>query len=267
MRLRQRPWPIYILATAVYVFLYTPIIHVVINSFNANSSLVGWGGFTLHWYSDIWAHAVVLDGTRNSVIISVLVTMFSVVLGTAGAVAVQRAPRWVRAAMNAITYARIIMPELVLAIALLIFLTAVHIPRGILGTVIGHVVWASAYVTVIVAARLTGRDPATDEAARDLGATRWRAFWRVTLPDLMPAIAASALLVFAFSFEDVVTSYFLSGDQNTLPMVILSLIRYEVNPGVNAIGAALIAVTALVLVPYILVTWQTLVGPGGPKRR
>ena len=266
MRYGARPWLLYAFAAAVYLFLYAPIIHVVVNSFNADQSLIGWGGFTLDWYRRIWAHPAVLEGTRNSLIIGLSVTALSVAIGTSAAVSSQRAPRWLRSLMDSLTYARIIMPELVLALALLIYMAAINIPRGFVGTILGHTVWASAYVTVIVQARLAGRDPATDEAARDLGATRWRTFWRVTLPEILPAVVAGGLLVFAFSFEDVVTSYFLAGDKNTLPIVILSLIRYEVNPGVNAIGAALIALTGVVLFPYLLINWRTLTAPAARRR-
>jgi len=211
-------------------------VHVVLQSFNANRSMVGWGGFTTEWYTRIWSNETVLEGASNSLIIAVLVTF------PGGCAGDQHRRRQPEATGKGPFPAR--CPDLCPHhharagaghCAVDLYERDPHPTRDSRDGDC-HTVWSSAYVTVIVNARLAGRDQSLDEAARDLGATRWRAFWRVTLPDLMPAVAASALLVFAYSFEDVVTSYFLSGDKNTLPTVILSLIRYEVNPGVNAIG-------------------------------
>ena len=213
----RRPWLLYVTAFVAYVFLFAPIVLVILNSFNANSELTGWGGFTLHWYSQAWGNSIVVNGAENILSIALIVTAASAVLGTIAALALSRSRRWTRALLSGVTYARIVIPELVIALALLIFFTRIGFPRGVASIILGHIVFDSAYVTIIVGARLATRDPATDEAARDLGATPWRAFRRVLLPDLMPAIIAGALLAFTFSMDDVVTSFFLSGSVNTLP--------------------------------------------------
>jgi spermidine/putrescine transport system permease protein len=138
----------------------------------------------------------------------------------------------------------------------LIFMTKVGFPRGKLALIVGHSILDSAFVAVIVSARLANRDVFTDEAARDLGATPFRAFRRVVLPDILPAIVAGSLLAFTFSLDDVVTSFFLNGSVNTLPLVILSLIRFSVTPEVNAIGVMLMTVTTTLMVGFLLVNYR-----------
>jgi spermidine/putrescine transport system permease protein len=256
MSFDRRPWGLYAFVVLVYLFLFAPILMVVVNSFNADRSLVGWGGFTLHWYRNAWSNEFVREGAKNSLFVAGVVTLISAILGTLAALALERSRRWTRAVIDGTTYARIVIPELVLALSLLIFLARIDFPRGLGSVIVGHVVFNSAYVTVIVSARLAARDPATDEAARDLGASPFRAFWRVTLPEIMPAVVTGSLLAFTFSLENVVTSFFLAGSANTLPMVVLSLIRFSVTPAVNAIGVVLMTFTALLMVLFLFVNWR-----------
>jgi spermidine/putrescine transport system permease protein len=266
----RRPWALYAYALLAYVFLFAPLILVVVNSFNDNPFRTDWRGFTFRWYDEAWSSDLALEAAKNSLMIAAVVAVTSAVLGTAGALALHRARRWSRGFLQGTTYARIVIPELVLALALLIFLVRSGIPRGFAGILIGHTVFCSAYVTVIVSARLAGRDPATEEAARDLGATGFRALWRVTLPEIRPAIVAGSLLAFTFSLDNVVTSFFLQGGTTTLPLVIFGLIRFEVSPVVNALGTTLMAVTAILMVLFLIVSWRWTLGaerrargPGG----
>ena len=256
----RRPWALYAYAALGYVYLLAPLVIVVVNSFNDNAFRTEWRGFTLRWYEEAWSSDLVLEATVNSLVIALVVALLSAVLGTSAALALERSRRWMRGFLQASTYARIVFPELVLAVALLIFLARSGIPRGYVGITLGHVVFSSAYVAVIVAARLAARDPATDEAARDLGATAFRALWRVTLPEIMPAIIAGSLLAFTFSLDNVVTSFFLQGSTPTLPLVIFGLIRFQVSPVVNALGTSLMAVTALTMVLYLGLSWRWTLG-------
>lgn len=256
----RRPWGLYVYAVLVYIFLLAPLVIVVVNSFNDNPFRTEWRGFTLHWYRDAWSSDLVFEAARNSLVIAVVVALVSAALGTAGALALERAKRWTLGFLQGTTYARIVIPELVLAVALLVFLVRAEIPRGFIGITLGHVVFSSAYVTVIVSARLAARDPSTEEAARDLGATAFRAVWRVTLPELMPAIVAGSLLAFTFSLDNVVTSFFLQGSTPTLPLVIFGLIRFQVSPVVNALGTSLMAVTALSMVFFLILSWRWTLG-------
>ena len=258
----RRPWGLYVYAVLVYVFLFAPLVIVVVNSFNDNLFRTEWRGFTFRWYEEAWSSDLTVEAARNSLIIATIVALVSAVLGTATAFALQRSRRWTRTFFQGTTYARIVIPELVLAVALLIFMSRSGISRGFLGIAIGHVVFSSAYVTVIVSARLALRDPATEEAARDLGATAFRAMWRVTLPEIMPAVIAGSLLAFTFSLDNVVTSFFLQGAIPTLPLIIFGLIRFQVSPVVNALGTSLMAVTALSMVLFLIVSWRWTLGAG-----
>ena len=252
----RRPWGFYLVIAAIYLFLFAPIVLVIINSFNSDTYSLHWKGFTLHWYQEAWGNPTVVSAAETSLVIAVIVTAAATVIGTAGALALQRCRRFTRTLIQMTIYGRLIIPELVLAIALLILLTRLGIPLGPDTIVIGHIVFDTAYVTLIVGARLAGRDSATEEAARDLGATRWRAFRRVTLPEIMPAVIAAALLAFTFSLDDVVTSYFLSGSTNTLPLVILSFIRFNVSPVVNALGTSLLVVNSICLGAFLTISWR-----------
>ena len=164
------------------------------------------------------------------------------------------------------TYARIVVPELIIGLSLLVVLARLHVSLGMWTIAVGHTVLDSAFVTVIVSARLAARDRSVDDAARDLYATELRAFRRVMLPDIMPGIVAGALLAFTFSLDDVVTSFFLSGSTVTLPLVILGLVRVTVTPEVNAIGVALMTTTLVTMLGFLAVNrrWSARrLGTGG----
>jgi ABC-type spermidine/putrescine transport system permease subunit II len=153
--------------------------------------------------------------------------------------------------LEASTYMRIVLPEVVAAVGLFLLFRRLHVPLGMWTIAAGHVVFNSAYATIIIQARIATLTTTLEEAADDLGASPWRAFRRVTLPLLRPAIVVAALLIFTFSFDDVVTSAFLSGDDVTLPVLIFGLMRFHVTPEVNAIGAGVMVIT---LVTFTLAT-------------
>jgi spermidine/putrescine transport system permease protein len=244
--------PLYGFVAAVFAFLFAPIILVIVNSFNADPDLVSWDGFTTQWYSMARDNPTVVSAVRTSIEIALITTVIATVIGTLAALGLRRSGRLVRGATNLTTYGRLIMPELVLAIGLLLTLRALDFSLGITTVVIGHVTLYTSYAVIIVGARLAGRDAATEEAARDLGATALRTFWRVTLPEISPAVVASALLIFTFSMDNVVSSLFLSSGVNTLPIVLFSMIRLRVTPEVNAIATVVVVATAVLLAVALL---------------
>ncbi len=250
----RRPSPLYVYAGLLYLFIFAPIVVLIVNSINADRYGQSWGGFTVKWYVDAWTRSGVLEATKNSLLVAATSTAISLVLGTLAALVPAR--WWGSVVIGASTYARILIPELVLALSLLVFLSTIGLVRGFATIVIGHVQFSTAYVTIIVAARPARIVPATMEAARDLGATAWRAFWRVRLWEIMPAIVAAGLLIFIFSLDNVVTSYFLSGSTTTLPLFVFGLIRFEVSPVVNALGASMMALTSLFMVAFAIVNWR-----------
>lgn len=254
----RKPWPLYVYAVLLYGFIFAPILFLIVNSVNADRYGETWAGFTSRWYVEAWTSPGVIEATKNSLAIAAAATAVSLVLGTLAALG--RRQWWVGAVIDASTLARILIPEVVLALSVLVFLTTIGLVRGFLTIVIGHVLFCTAYVTIIVAARLARTTPATWEAARDLGATAWRAFWRVRLWEIMPAIVASGLLVFIFSLDNVVTSLFLSGSTVTLPLYMYGLIRFEVSPMVNALGTSIMLLTSLLMVLAALANWRWATG-------
>lgn len=234
---------------AAYAFLYLPLFVLAVFSFNSSKFAV-WQGFTWHWYSDVFRNQQLVEATVNSLIIGVSATVFSTVIGTLAAYAVWkgRAP-WLTNSL----YLSLLTPEIVTGISLLAFyqwmFRFLHVQLGMHTVILAHVSFCIAYVVIVVLARLRTFDIALEEAALDLGARPWQVFWRVTMPNLLPATAAAALLCFTISFDDyVITSLVAGVDSETLPMVIYSLARKGVSPMVNALSAMItVALGTLIL--------------------
>lgn len=273
MTLRQHPFAA-VASLFVIVFLWAPLIVVAINSVNTDTLLVGWDGFTFRWYREALTDPDIRAGLRGTLLIAVISTVASLAIAVTAALWWRRGSGRGRRIFDLSTYARIILPEIVFATALFLLFTGIRAPLGITAVIIGHTVWNSAYATLIVQARVVGLDPALEEAAADLGATPRRVFRRVTLPGLLPGVAAAAVLVFAFSADDIITTFFLGGTSvTTLPLVMFGLARRGITPEVNAIGV-LIALFTLALVAVALVIfartrgrWSVPLPPGLERRQ
>jgi spermidine/putrescine transport system permease protein len=237
-----------IYAALAYVFLHLPLATLVIFSFNA-SRFTLWEGFSLRWYQAVFTDADMADAAWNSVIIAIVSTAISTVAGTLTAYALwKRGSRLISGSL----YLSLVTPEIVTGISLLAFFQWAfrwlgwHL--GLYTVVLAHISFSIAYVAIVVAARLQTFDPALEEAAMDLGATEWRAFWRVTLPALMPGIVAAGLLALTISFDDyVITSLVAGVDSTTLPMVIYALARRGANPSINAISALIVVIFGAII--------------------
>jgi spermidine/putrescine transport system permease protein len=241
----------------VYLFLYFPIIVVIVYSFNDSKQLLVWGGFSTRWYAAAFADPQVMGPLRTSLIVAAINAVFATVLGTLAALAIGRAPKFARHAFDALIFTALIVPEVVIALSSLLFLNGafgflrdvgIKVGFGIPTIVAGHVLYNLSIVILIVRARMAGMDRTLVEASADLYGTPWRTFTGVTLPQLAPAILAGALLSFTFSMDDVVLSTFLSGvGSTTLPMRVFSMIRFGVTPVVNAISTAMLVLTLTVI--------------------
>ncbi|MGB3481719.1 MAG: ABC transporter permease [Mycobacterium sp.] len=237
-----------IVGLVVLGLLYLPIAVVIANAFNADESISSWGGFTLHWFSEVASDQRVLRDFRLSMAIAVVATGISLVIAVATGVATRHMSARSKAWIEMSTLVRIILPEVVIAVGLFLLMRWLDLPLGFMAIVIGHVVFLSAYATIIVQARFAALTDVLEEAAADLGASPWRTFWRVTMPGLVPAVVVAALLSFTFSFDNVVTSIFLGGAQaETLPVLIMGLVRIQVSPFVNAIAVAVMAINLIAL--------------------
>jgi spermidine/putrescine transport system permease protein len=237
-----------IYAALAYVFLHLPLATLVIFSFNA-SRFTLWEGFSLRWYQAVFTDADMADAAWNSVIIAIVSTVISTVSGTLTAYALwKRGSRLISGSL----YLSLVTPEIVTGISLLAFFQWAFRWLGwhleLYTVVLAHISFSIAYVAIVVAARLQTFDPALEEAAMDLGATEWRAFWRVTLPALTPGIVAAGLLALTISFDDyVITSLVAGVDSTTLPMVIYALARRGANPSINAISALIVVIFGAII--------------------
>ncbi len=233
----------------VYLFLFLPIVVIVVNSFNATTSkpYLSWKGFTFDWYIKIWENSSLLDAFGNTIIIAAVSTILATVIGTLGAVGMYKYKFRGKGIIDGLLYIPVVIPEIVLGISLLTIFTNVNIPRGMLTLILAHVSFSVPYVIFNVRARLSGYDNSIEEASLDLGANRITTFFEVTLPVLAPGIAGGALLAFTLSIDDVIISYFVNGQTKTYPLKVMESIKSGVAPDVNALST-LILVGTIVLV-------------------
>ena len=242
--------------------LYLPIALIFVYSFNSNVvNMMAWEGFTLDWYRSIFglptqlarsenyveSTATLIAAVRNSIVVALFATAVSTAVGTATALAIGRHRFALKPLYQALLVLPMIMPDIVLGIALLIFFVGVGIEPGLSTIVAGHCVFLSSYVFVVVSARLAGMTADLEEASADLGASPWVTFKRVTLPQLLPGIAGGALLAFIISMDDLVITYFIAGvDSTTLPLFIYGVLRRGIKPEINAIAMLLLAFSFVV---------------------
>jgi spermidine/putrescine transport system permease protein len=253
-------------AGIVLAFLYVPMAVLVVFSFSGSRFATIWGGFSTKWYESLAGNRELLDALQTSLVIGLAVAAISTVLGTCTALALERhASRRVAAAGDVVITLPIAMPDIVQGIALLMTFTLCWFAaaRALFGAspslgrgtvILAHTAYAFAYVTVIVRARLAGTSRTLEEAAADLGATPWRAFVRVTLPLLWPAVLGGFLLAFTLSLDEFVITFFTSGTEGrTLPVYVWSRVRFGVSPEINALSALLVvASAALVTIAALL---------------
>lgn len=266
-RWRQSDWTrvgLGIWTVAVYVFLFLPIVFIVAYSFNSGNNLRIWKGFGTVWYGRALSNQVITDALGNSIKVALLSSLVAVVLGSLAGVALARRPgRWT-APFLALVLLVLVTPEIVDGIGYLIWFVALGGPfaqgfgpltSGIIRLVVGHSVFSSAVVALIVRARLQGLDESLEEAAADLGATPARVFRQITLPLMMPAVLAGALLSFTFSLDNTIVSAFVSqAGSTTLPVYIFSQLRNVLKPDIAAISTVMLGITlfALAIVAVVL---------------
>ncbi|HZS81476.1 MAG TPA: ABC transporter permease [Stellaceae bacterium] len=242
-------------AYAVLLYLYIPIIVLVILSFSAgDSSLARWEGFSTRWYGVIVEDGDMMRSVRNSLLVALVAMTVGTAIATMAALATARTRFRGQSAVEALIGLPLIVPDIVAAIAILLFFVMVGIELGVTSLMLAHSVFTIPLAYLPIRARLEGLDPALAEAAADLYANPWASFRRVVLPLIWPGIASGAMLAFIGSLGDVVISYFVSGPgATTLPVYVFSMVRVGVTPAVNAISTLLIAasVTPLVL-SYLL---------------
>jgi spermidine/putrescine transport system permease protein len=257
-------------AALVYLFLYVPILVVVIFAFNDTKQVATrWEGFSLRWFEIALNDPVAIKSLTNSFIVAIPNAILATTFGTMAALGLQRVGAKVRIAFDAMTYMSVVVPELVIALStLVLFATTFDVVREITGVrlqlgqatiVAAHVLFNTSLVLLLVRARLSGMDRTLVEASADLFATPWRTFRQITFPQLLPAIVAGFLLSFTFSFDDYVLTTFVSGPgSTTLPLWIFGQTKKGVTAEVNAVATMILAFTlGMLFIGQLVLTWQS----------
>jgi len=242
---RSSPW---LLAAAIfaYAFLYVPLLIVVVYSFNDSRLNAEWVGFTLDWYRKLASDTQMLTAAGNSLVIGLVASFVSTVLGTMAGVAMHRQRLRL---LPILIFAPIAIPEILMGVSLLIFFVLLNVTLGLVSVALAHIAFCIGFVAVVVRARLAGMDETLTEAARDCGASPSRAFRYVTLPLIMPGVIAGALMAFTLSIDDFVITFFTAGAGTvTLPLQIYSMIKISVTPEVNAVSTLLMLLTLLLII-------------------
>lgn len=228
----------------VFAVLYLPIAVLIFYSFNSSKLNIVWEEFTLVWYGELFEHGPLITTLKNSLIVAAISTVLAVALGTSGAWLLHRFRYRFARAIQTLICIPMVMPEIVMGISLLVFFTIAHIELGFATVIIAHTTFCFPFVMLAVQARLHGMDPALEEAALDLGATPWQAFWLVIVPCLRPAIISGGLMAFTLSMDELIISIFTTDPASrTLPMQVFGMAKVGLNPMLNALSAILVLTT------------------------
>jgi putrescine transport system permease protein len=229
------------------VFLYLPILILMIYSFNESKLVTVWAGFSTKWYGELLRNEAMLSAAWVTLRVAFLTATLSTVLGTMAAWVLVRSGRFRgRTLFSGMIYAPLVMPEVITGLSLLLLFIAMNVERGLMTVVIAHTTFAMCYVAVVVSSRLVSFDKSLEEAALDLGCTPLDAFLSVTLPIIAPSVIAGWLLAFTLSLDDLVIASFTTGPgATTLPIKIYSAVRLGVSPEINALSTILISLVAL----------------------
>lgn len=240
----------------IFFLMYMPVAVVIIFSFNESKLPVRFTGFSLKWYQELLGDSAMIEALGNSLILGVASCLVSAVIGTLGAVGLSRIYWKTKSALEYVSILPLMIPEIILGMVLMAFFYLLNIPFGMLTLLLGHTVFCVPYILMEVKARLAGMDPSLEEAARDLGAGSFRAFWDITLPLIMPAVVSGSLLAFAMSMDDVVISIFVNGPRiSTLPVKVYTQLKTGVTPEINALCTLMLVFTLGVLAVYSLAVW------------
>lgn len=233
----------------VFLFLYAPIVVLVIYSFNESRYRGTWGGFSLKWYESLFSNETILSALYYTILIAVAAALVSTILGTAAALAISRLKKLSRNTIINISYLPVLNPDIVTGVSLMLLFIFLRIPFGTISLLLAHITFCVPYVVLSVMPKIRQLKPNLYEAALDLGASPAYAFRKVVLPELMPGIITGAIFAFTLSLDDFVISFFTTGNGvQTLPLAIYAMARKGVSPEVNAISTIMFAAVLLLLV-------------------
>lgn len=228
----------------VYLYLFIPIFVVIVFSFNSQKSLQVMEGLSFRWYEEFWNDPTLRDSLFISIEIALITMLVATVVGTALAIGLVRAHSGTAKGANFLMLVPLITPEIVAGISALLIFSQLGIALSFWTIVLAHITFSISYVTIVVRGRLATIGVEVEEAAMDLGASKWGSVRLVLVPALWPAVVAAGLLVFALSFDDFVLSFFTTGEESQpLPVRIWSMIRFGVSPTINAVGTVMMVVS------------------------
>jgi spermidine/putrescine transport system permease protein len=239
-----------------FVFLYLPIVVLVFYSFNANRMVMNWGGFGIEWYLKAFENDDIQKAVWNTLIVATVSTIFATAIATIGALVLARGGsfRGKTISLGLITLP-LMVPEIVTAVAVLIFFSAIGLNLGLGNVIIAHITFCIPFAFMPIRARLEGMDTSMEQAARDLYASEWETFRYVTVPLLMPGIVAGAMLSFVISMDDFIITLMVGGaGSTTLPVYIYSMIRRGLTPEINAVCTVLLFVSIAIVTAYWIVS-------------
>lgn len=237
----------------VFLFLYAPIFVLIVFSFNTTKSKTVFEGFTLDWYVKLFNNELILTSLRNTIIIAVIASVFSTILGTAASIGISKMKKIPKSIAMNVNNIPIINPEIVTGVSLMLlfvfFSARMNFEFGFVTLIIAHITFDVPYVVLNVMPKLRQLDPHLYEAAQDLGCNPVKAFFKVVMPEILPGVLSGFLMSFAFSLDDFVISYFTSGSTSqTLPITIYSMTRRKVSPEINALSTIIFVVVLIVLI-------------------
>jgi len=239
-----------------FVFLYLPMVILVIYSFNASKLVTVWAGFSTKWYAELFQNDAFLDAAWVTLQVGVASSTLATILGTMAAYVLVRSGRFRgRTLFSGMIYAPLVMPEVITGLSLLLLFIGIGLDRGIFTIILAHTTFSMCYVSVVVSSRLVSFDQSLEEAALDLGCSPFESFRLVTLPIIAPAVISGWLLAFTLSLDDLVIASFTSGPSaTTLPIKIFSAVRMGVSPEINALSTLMIAIVAIGVISASIVS-------------
>jgi len=260
----RNPW-LHISLLVTLLFLYTPIIVLIIFSFNDSRRNIVWKGFTLKYYKKMFSNEILLEAFLNSIVIALITTILSLMLGVLTAILLWRFQFPLKSLYQGMIMIPVIVPEICIGIAFLVFFNWIGWPPDLIWPlslakiIFAHSLFCFPFVAIVIRAKLVSLNRECEEAAKDLGANAWHVYRDIWFPHLKPSLIAGGLLAFTLSLDDFVITFFTSGPETiTLPIKIYSMVRFSVTPEVNAASTVLIAVTILSVCTAIFLQKESL---------
>ena len=239
----KRPW-LRLTLFLSFIFLYFPIVTLVVFSFNDSKRNITWKGFTWKYYEKALNNVSLHDAFVNSMIVAGTSTVVSTVLGAMLGLALHRYRFPWKGTYEGVAHLPIVIPEICMGVAMLVFFNAINMKLSLVTITVSHIAFTIPFVAVVIRARMAGFDTSLEEASQDLGASEWQTFWNVTFPYMVPGLVAGALMAFVLSLDDFVITFFTAGvGSTTFPIKIYSMLRFSVTPEVNAASTVLIVIT------------------------